>query len=151
MSDGNGTRSGGCQCGAVRFETRGAPKRIGACHCRMCQRAVGGPYGIYAVFAAPQVRWTVGEPALWTSSNIASRGFCRDCGTPLTYQSADGSTIDILSAVFDDPSDLGPAYAIGIESKLPWADGLPALPSKSTAQNIGATADRIVSRQSPMA
>lgn len=141
------TRAGGCQCGAVRFICTGEPKRIGACHCRMCQRAVGAPFGIYAVFEATQVAWTHGSPQLWSSSNVASRGFCRDCGTPLTYQPADGSSVDILSVVFDDPGDLGPTYAIGVESKVAWADTLPGLPRRTTAQNLGPGAARIVSRQ----
>ncbi|MFZ4806918.1 MAG: GFA family protein [Hyphomicrobiaceae bacterium] len=141
-------RTGGCQCGAVRFACTGEPARIGACHCRMCQKALGAPCGIYAVYPAAQVTWTAGQPATWASSNVASRGFCAGCGTPLTYQSADGATIDILSIVFDDPADLGPTYAIGIESKQPWADGLAALPARTTGDNIGAAAAAlIVSRQ----
>jgi len=141
-------RTGGCQCGAVRFSCTGEPARIGACHCRMCQKALGAPFGIYAVYPSAQVTWTTGQPATWASSNVAHRGFCRDCGTPLTYQSADGATVDILSIVFDEPASLGPTYAIGIESKQPWTDGLAALPARSTADNIGAAAvHRIVSRQ----
>ena len=140
-------RTGGCQCGAVRFEVMGAPRRIGACHCRMCQRAVGAPFGIYAVFAPKQVTWTQTPPRLFRSSNVAARGFCADCGTPMTYHPADGGSLDILSTVFDDPSDLAPTYAIGIESKLPWTDHLPTLPGKTTAENLGQSAAQIVSRQ----
>ena len=114
----------------------------------MCQKATGGLFAALAGCSRASLEWTRGEPALFASSNLAKRGFCRDCGTPLTYQSADGATVDILSIVFDEPASLGPTYAIGIESKQPWTDGLAALPARSTADNIGAAAvHRIVSRQ----
>jgi hypothetical protein len=145
---GEKTRTGGCQCGALRFEVRGDPRRISACHCRMCQRAVGAPFGIYAVFAPEQVTWTTArDRARWASSNVAARGFCSDCGTPLTYEANDGKTIDILSAVFDDPTDLGPNVAIGVEGKLPWTDGLASLPGRTPTETSTVGGVAIVSNQ----
>jgi len=35
--------AGGCQCGCVRYELSGAPDHVSVCHCRMCQKASGGP------------------------------------------------------------------------------------------------------------
>ncbi|HEY5106329.1 MAG TPA: hypothetical protein VII73_06080 [Caulobacteraceae bacterium] len=46
--------TGGCQCGAVRFAIDGALGRPGICHCRMCQKAVGGPFGSFVT--APGLR-----------------------------------------------------------------------------------------------
>ena len=40
--------TGGCQCGAVRYALYAKPDRAGICHCRMCQKAVGGPFKAWA-------------------------------------------------------------------------------------------------------
>lgn len=145
--NGKKTRTGGCQCGTVRFAVTGDPRRISLCHCRMCQRALGAPFAIYAVLKPEQVTWTAGRPTVWASSNVAGRGFCPACGTQLTYEANDGKSIDILSAVFDDPTDLGPTVAIGVEGKLPWTDGLAALPVEKETSPTTADGTRIVSNQ----
>ena len=75
--------TGGGQCGAVRYALYVAPRNSHVCHCRMCQRATGGLFA--ALVGAPKAdfAWTKGEPGLFASSNLASRAYCRDCGTPL--------------------------------------------------------------------
>ena len=52
------TRSGGCQCGAVRYEARGAPKFVGNCHCRDCRKATGAAFSTYVCYLDANVRWT---------------------------------------------------------------------------------------------
>ena len=78
--------TGGCQCGAVRFRVEGELGDASICHCRMCQKATGGLFGPYVEAALDAVRWTRGQPGYFQSSNKVRRGFCRDCGTPLTYE-----------------------------------------------------------------
>ena len=36
--------TGGCQCGALRYHVAAGPAFASICHCRMCQRATGGPF-----------------------------------------------------------------------------------------------------------
>jgi hypothetical protein len=43
MSD-KRTLTGGCLCGAIRYEAKGTPALSAICHCRMCQRASGAPF-----------------------------------------------------------------------------------------------------------
>jgi hypothetical protein len=80
------TSTGGCQCGAVRFQIEGELGEASICHCRMCQKATGGLFGPYVGAPFDAVKWTRSEPAYFQSSNKVRRGFCRDCGTPLTFE-----------------------------------------------------------------
>src|SRR5262245_48799669 len=93
--------AGGCQCGAVRFAVYAAPIKIGLCHCRMCQKAVAGPFGVYAELPLEQFAWTRGQPSHWQSSSRAYRDFCAACGTPLSWRPAGGTTIELLAGAFD--------------------------------------------------
>ena len=123
------SRTGGCQCGAVRFRVEGELGRASICHCRMCQKAFGGFYGPYVATKPEQVTWTRGQPTLFASSNLVNRGFCPACGTQLTFQGA--GFFDLAIGAFDDPTDIRPAVQIGLDSKLPWVDELGSLPTPS--------------------
>ena len=129
--------AGGCQCGAVRFAFYAAPLRVSLCHCRMCQRAVSSPYAILAESNYGDFSWTSGEPATFQSSSRAKRDFCNQCGTPLSYRVVDGDVIELLVCAFDEPAELAPQYAVGVESKLPWVDELHQLTSRTTVENAG--------------
>ena len=122
--------SGGCQCGAVRFRVEGALDKPSVCHCRMCQKASGNFYLPLATVPEGGLTWTRGEPKRYRSSNHVLRGFCGDCGTPLTYEAPDGVALTI--AAFDDPTGIAPVIQWGVEAKLPYADGIPGLPAEAT-------------------
>ena len=116
-------RSGGCQCGAVRFSS----SRLGRasfCHCRMCQKAFAGPGG--ALVTVHDLAWTRGAPRYFHSSNVVRRGFCGDCGTPLTFETR--GAIDVAIAAFDDPAALAPAIELDRAHRIPWVDTLGLLP-----------------------
>ncbi len=100
----------------------------------MCQKAVGGPFAALAAVSLEHLTWTRGAPALFESSSIASRGFCRDCGTPLTYQGrlSDGDTIEITIGSLDDPDQAAPQSQFGVESRVRWFDALHTLPGLPT-------------------
>jgi hypothetical protein len=61
------------------------------CHCRMCQKALGNVFA--ALVAAPRdgLSWTRGEPKRFFSSEHVARGFCGDCGTPLSTTPSAGT------------------------------------------------------------
>lgn len=124
------TRSGGCQCGALRFRLVGEVRGVHLCHCRMCQKAVGNAFAALAPVGDARLEWTRGERRLWRSSDHASRGFCATCGTPLTYESARGTALCV--GAFDDPASLPPETQDGTEGRLPWTHGLDALPGGPT-------------------
>lgn len=141
--------SGGCQCGAVRFHLEGALGEPSVCHCRMCQKAFGGFYAPLAGVREAKLEWTRGEPKRFRSSNHVLRGFCSDCGTPLTYEAPDGMALAI--GAFDDPSSLAPAVQWGREAALPYVDDIPRLPAHATLDDgqAGAFLREIVSYQHP--
>ncbi|GLS33020.1 Uncharacterized conserved protein [Mesorhizobium albiziae] len=117
--------SGGCQCGAVRFHVEGALGEASICHCRMCQKASGNFYAALVSVRDAKLVWTRGEPKRFKSSSHGFRGFCEACGTPLTFEAPEGTALAI--GAFDDPSVIAPSIQWGIEAKLPYADGIPAL------------------------
>ena len=129
-----GTKSqsytGGCLCGAVRYEGS-RPWASAYCHCRMCQRAVGGPFWIATQFSKDSFQIMRGEPRWFRSSEIADRGFCGECGTPLfvQYRTAEWSDwIGVSTGSLDDPAAVAPERHLGVESRVPWlamADDLP--------------------------
>jgi hypothetical protein len=117
--------SGGCQCGAVRFQVQGALGRASICHCRMCQKAFGSFYG--PLVSAPGLTWTRGAPKYFQSSNRVRRGFCADCGTPLTFEPDDGPA-EVAIGAFDDPSGLRPVIQHDVVARMPWLGELVDLP-----------------------
>jgi hypothetical protein len=130
--------AGGCQCGSVRFAVYVEPARIGICHCRMCQKAVAGPFAVLAEVPWSAFAWSKGQPSAFRSSSRAMRDFCAACGTPLSYRKPGGDIIELLTGAFDHPERVAPTYAVGIESRLAWLAGLNQLPGKTTLDNIGA-------------
>jgi hypothetical protein len=126
--------TGGCQCGAVRFRVEGDLSDSSICHCRMCQKAFGGYYAPLVSSRKAVLTWTRGTPKTFQSSNFVKRGFCADCGTPLTYEAPDG--VALAAGAFDDPAALPPTKQFGIEAKLPFADGLHLLPGHPTEDDL---------------
>jgi hypothetical protein len=127
--------TGGCMCGAVRYEVTGEPREVGYCHCRMCQKSLGNLFGTFAIFARQGFRFTRGEPTFYASSRHKQRSFCSICGSPLTMWNADRAIqnhVSIMLGTLDHPELFPPEkYAgnhSGIESQVSWFhidDGLP--------------------------
>ncbi len=129
--------SGGCQCGAIRYAAYAEPQPATICHCRMCQRAVGGPFLASAAVGNRDFAWTKGAPATFQSSSKGLRDFCAACGTPLAFRFVGGTTVDFHLATLDDPTLIRPARQIGIESRLGWVGDLGSLPGQTTQENAG--------------
>jgi len=124
--------TGGCQCGAIRYRLEGPPIRANICHCRMCQKAGAAPF--MAFTAVPREKFVVvnGALATFASSDIAERGFCAACGTPLTYRAKESADISVTILSLDDPNAVAPDTQLGAESQVRWLAGALALPSVRT-------------------
>src|SRR4029453_15263474 len=83
------------------------------------------------------MRFGAGEPAHFKSSEHATRSFCPDCGTTLTYQSTRSSgDLDVTTCSLAEPDKAAPKDHTFVRSKLSWVtleDGLPAYPTTRTA------------------
>ena len=141
--------TGGCQCGRVRYALATVPHDVSVCHCRMCQKAVGGPFVALALIHADELTWTRGRRGQYRSSTIATRLFCTDCGTPLAYVNDDSGAIELTTGSFDQPARAVPTRATGNESRLPWIDALPSLPAPTEELYATRKPRRIVSFQHP--
>jgi hypothetical protein len=142
--------TGGCQCGAVRYALLAEPTGGSICHCRMCQKALGNLFAPYTGVRRRDFAWTRGTPGLFRSSNLVERGFCRDCGTPLTFAYVEADRISVTIGSLDRPEAAAIAEQFGIESRLPAFATLHLLPESTTeGSNPPGFAGRVVSRQHP--
>ena len=113
-------RSGGCQCGAIRFEVTGAPERVYCCHCTECRRQSASAFGISAIYRPDALRLVRGEPREWSrpaagGGSLACR-FCPDCGSRVWHEGR--GTISVKGGALDDPPE--PRSHIWVSRKLPW-------------------------------
>lgn len=142
-------KSGGCQCGAVRFHA-GRLGRASICHCRMCQKAFGSFFSPLVSAPIDNLHWTRGEPQWFQSSNKVRRGFCSRCGTPLAYDWG-GPSLELAIGAFDHPEAIPPTIQVGLEHRLSWFPHLADLPTRTPEEQAvadGYFAD-IVSNQHP--
>lgn len=126
-------KTGGCFCGSVRYAVSGSPLFLCVCHCTSCRRATGVPGVPWGTFADTNFTVLSGSLAIHESSRGVHRGFCRDCGTALTYAKATRpGEIDITLGSLDEPGTWPPAMHIWVRDKLPWVAIGDDLPQWST-------------------
>ncbi len=116
--------SGGCACGAIRYETDADPMLMLNCHCRDCQKASGSAYAAIVVVPEPAVRLT-GEPryhkSIGDGGKAVERGFCPTCGSQvLTKLERMPDVLGLKAGTLDDPSLYKPAMDIFADSAQPW-------------------------------
>ena len=128
--------TGGCQCGKVRYALYVAPENSHVCHCRMCQRATGGLFAALAGAPKAEFVWTEGEPAFFESSNLAKRGYCRDCGTPLSFSyNQPEARFYVTIGSLDDPEAAPIIRQYGIESRISWVKFCETAPAERTGED----------------
>ena len=117
--------TGGCQCGAVRYEITAPPRRVLACHCTDCQRQSGSAYGLAMWVAEGDFRFTRGEPRFYEWRSAADRGkgaaFCGACGVRLYHANEwQPGTLAVKPGTLDDTGGFTPDLHIWTGSKQPW-------------------------------
>ncbi len=98
--------TGGCLCGAVRYEVRGPLRGVVNCHCGQC-RKVHGHVAAYTSAARADLVLIEDRGLKWyASSDFARRGFCGDCGASLFWEPLNQGRISIAAGGIDTPSGL---------------------------------------------
>ncbi len=120
--------TGGCLCGAVRYEVRGPLRPVVDCHCSQCRRTSGH----FAAFTATRPEDLVliesGGLRWYWSSATARRGFCEICGSSLFWEPASGERVSIAAGTLDPPTRLSTAVHVFVEDSGDYyaiGDGLP--------------------------
>jgi len=124
--------TGGCACGAVRYEAIGEPVVESHCQCKHCQMRSGTGHGSYLVFTGPNAVVSEGDVATWRvagdSGNEKIHAFCPTCGTPvyLTFVAMPGVTA-IHAGSLDDPDRFRPTLVTYGSSGEVWDRHDPSL------------------------
>jgi hypothetical protein len=109
----SGAYTGGCACGAIRYEISDEPLVMNDCQCRDCQRKSGTGHGSYLSFPRRADVKLTGEAKHWDivsdSGNVKTRGFCATCGSPvyMTF-AAMPDVFTVHAASLDDPARYKP-------------------------------------------
>jgi hypothetical protein len=132
------TYTGGCACGAVRYEISAEPVVTNDCQCRDCQRESGTGHGSHLTFLCTGVDLK-GQAKHWDmvadSGNVKTRSFCPSCGSPvyMTF-AAMPEFFTIRAASLDDPTRYKPqmvTYGVRgydwdhLDPELPKFDKMP--------------------------
>jgi hypothetical protein len=142
MSDKTMPITGGCMCGSTRYETTGESYKVLNCHCQSCRKHTGAPVVTLAVFKVDQVQFSGGERKIYQSSTGVGRGFCAECGTPLTWETSLGDLGPVCAlhvSTCDNPDALPPIGHTCYSERISWfdvADNLPRYEGMSTNSAI---------------
>jgi hypothetical protein len=141
MTDLRNNATGGCLCGAVRYQMTGQPLSVIYCHCQSCRKHAGAPVVALAGYRRDQMSYTSGAPKVFASSPGVGRAFCGACGTPLTWEGDGGDIgpmVEILVGTLDTPEDFAPECHIHDQERLPWFETHDSLPRYKIWHDDGA-------------
>ena len=106
MTDNKKLSTGGCLCGAVRYEVIGPLRDVVNCHCSMCQR-LHGSFGPHSKARKVNITVTKDDGLAWyKTSEVAQRGFCRNCGSGLFWEPFELDATGIIAGTLDAPTEL---------------------------------------------
>jgi hypothetical protein len=136
MREGGKLYTGGCLCGAIRYEAEGEPQYAGYCYCADCRKASGSAFVPFMGYPSTAVRFS-GQTRTFTSKAAnggnAVRNFCPICGS-LVFGGEVGKddSHTIYAGSLDDPSAFRPTVAIFTRDRPPWAVIPPGLKTFET-------------------
>ncbi len=128
--------SGGCLCGAVRYQSSVEPQLVGHCHCVDCRKTSGTGHGTHLVIPANAFTVT-GEVRCYDhpadSGNIVTRAFCPNCGSPIYSKNSGMPDLAFARASSLDDPEIAKPQMVVYASRAPSWDYLdPTLPAFET-------------------
>jgi hypothetical protein len=116
--------TGGCLCGAVRFELSERPRSAGYCHCSRCQRRTGTASSAQARIDGRSFRLVSGGESVgcWRHPDGGfEKCFCQRCGAHLFSRNPDDpSQISVRLGAFDEDPGVRPSFRTHVASAAPW-------------------------------
>ena len=135
-----GTLTGGCGCGAVRFELTSPPLAASYCHCTRCRRRSGAAASANARVEPGSVRVVAGEEELraWAPEGGSEKLFCGRCGSALFARLPGQEHVFVVRlGAFDEDPGVRPQWRQYVAYAAPWEplpdDGLPRYPEAPPA------------------
>ena len=130
--------TGGCLCGAVRFELSAPPRSASYCHCTRCQRRTGTAASAQAQIDGAAFRFTAGDDRVqvWRHPDGGwEKAFCRTCGAQLFSRDPDDpAQMSVRMSAFDEDPGVRPSYRTFTAYAAAWEpipdDGLPRYPER---------------------
>lgn len=122
--------TGGCSCGAIRYEIASFPLLLYTCNCTECQTASGSAFALNMPVATGDFHILKGEPKGWRRASPSGADvtswFCGDCGGRI-YGERKGrpETINIRAGTLDDTKWLVPVAHMFMRSAQPWIQAAP--------------------------
>ena len=117
--------TGGCQCGAVRYEIAAEPATIYVCHCEECQKQTASAFGMSVTFPTASVKVIKGQMKVWRRKADSGAEvfcqFCPDCGSRLFHgKDSRAQFINLKAGTLDDRSWLKPVGHVWTKRRQPW-------------------------------
>ena len=123
--------TGGCLCGAVRYEVAGPLRDVVLCHCEMCRRT-HGHFAAYTAAPKAALRLVEAGGLRWfASSAFTRRGFCGQCGASLFWERTAGDLVSIAAGSVDPPTGLRTTLQIFVEDAGDYYAVPDAIPSRA--------------------
>src|SRR5207247_8803954 len=126
--------TGGCACGAIRYECTAEPIMMFKCHCRDCQQVTGSGFAPGILLPSGAFRLTRGQLRYNLTPSIRrgkhKRGFCPECGSRITggeFEGEESPFVGILAGSFDDPSWFRSQKDIFVARGQPWDHMAPGI------------------------
>jgi hypothetical protein len=130
---------GRCLCGSITFRFEGRPNWTLYCHCDSCRRATSSPVTTWISVPREGFHITKGSPRYYASSPGVRRGFCENCGSPLSYESERvPNEVHLYAASLLDPCAVEPSRHVFTSEQLPWFEVSDDLPRYAATSRGGA-------------
>ena len=126
-------RSGGCLCGAIRYEIPETSLMEAICHCKNCQKQAGSAFSTLAGIKKSDFKLT-GEPKVYVDTDTDSgasveRFFCGACGSPIySALPSQPNVIYLKTGTLDDTSEFKPSIHVWASTRQNWVEIDPNVP-----------------------